>query len=473
MTSAAPVESGGPPGGLRIRVRRVALLGGPLAAVLVGLALAASGLPGSAAITAGLTLLCAVWWIFEPLPIALTALLPLAVFPLLGVLTPVQVAQAYGSPLILLLMGGFMISAAMARSGAHRRIALQMVRLFGGRSARALVLGFAAAAALLSMWISNTATTLMLLPVALAVLEDADERLAVPLLLAIAYAASIGGMGTPIGTTPNLIFMQVYADRFGQAPDFLDWMGWGLPVVVLFVPLVGLWLTRGLRLARPVEVPHPGAWRPAEVRVLLVFGVTALLWVTRTAPLGGWALWLDLPQANDAAVALLAVVALGLLPDGRGGPLLDWPTARDIPWGVLILFGGGIAIASAFEASGLAGRLASNLAVLAQLPTWLLLLLVCLAVTFLTEVTSNTATASLLMPLLAAAAIAAGLEPRLLMVPAALSASCAFMLPVATAPNAVIYGSERVPLARMAREGFVLNLVGSVLIAGLSLLLLT
>jgi len=451
-------------------LNRVLLIAGPAAAVALYLVLTAQGWSQAAAVTAAVTLLCATWWIFEPVPIPFTSLIPLAAFPLLGVLTPAQVGQAFGSPLILLLMGGFMLSTAMADSGAHRRIALYMVNLFGGGSARGLVLGFMAAAALLSMWISNTATTLMLLPVALAVLEQTDRKMNIPLLLGIAYAASIGGLGTPIGTPPNLIFMQVHLDRFGDTPSFPEWMAWGIPVVLLLVPLAGLWLTRGVRLEKPVELPRAGRWRPFETRVLIMFALTALFWITRQAPLGGWSAWLGLPQANDASVALIAVVLMAALPNGEGGRLLRWEAAGNIPWGVLLLFGGGICIASAFVQSGLADNIAQELGAFLDLPTWALILCMCLAVTFLTEVTSNTATASLLMPLLAATAVTADLNPMLLMVPAVLSASCAFMLPVATAPNAIVFGSGKVRIREMARAGFVLNLIGAVVITTVCLI---
>jgi sodium-dependent dicarboxylate transporter 2/3/5 len=443
---------------------------GPVLALILYSILISKGWEFEAAATAGITTLCALWWIFEPIPIPFTSMIPLALFPLLGILTANQVGQAYGSPLILLLLGGFMISTAMSDSGAHRRIALFMVNLFGGGSARGLVLGFMTASAVLSMWISNTATTLMLLPVALAVLERADRQLAIPLLLGIAYAASIGGLGTPIGTPPNLIFMQVYGDQFGQTPNFPEWMSWGLPVVVIMIPATGLWLTRGVRLSKKVVLPKVGSWTPAEKRVLFLFALTAVMWITRQAPFGGWSVWFGLPAANDASVALLAVIIMAVTPNGEGGRLLRWEAASRIPWGVLILFGGGIAIASAFMQSGLAEHVASQLEVLARLPVWLMLLLVCLAVTFMTEVTSNTATASLLMPLLAAASVAMEINPFLLMIPAALSASCAFMLPVATAPNAVIYGSGRVSIKDMARAGLVLNLFGAVVISIVSYL---
>jgi sodium-dependent dicarboxylate transporter 2/3/5 len=452
--------------------RRWLLVLGPLLAGFLFWWLRSQGWAFDASATAGITLLCALWWVFEPVPIPFTSLVPLALFPLLGILTPAQVGQAYGSPLILLLLGGFLISEAMADSGAHRRLALYMVNLFGGNSARALVLGFMTAAAGLSMWISNTATTLMLLPVALAVLGHADRRLAVPLLLGIAYAASIGGIGTPIGTPPNLVFMQVYADQFGAAPTFPEWMRFGVPVVVILVPLAGLWLTRGVRLETAVTLPKVGAWQPMERRVLMVFALTALAWVTRQAPFGGWSEWFNLPAANDASVALLAAVLMAMLPAGNGGPLLRWEAARKIPWEVLILFGAGITIAAAFIDSGLADRIAEQLTILTQVPTWVMILLVCVVVTFMTEVTSNTATSSLLMPLLASAATVMDIDPMLLMVPAAMSASCAFMLPVATAPNAVIYGSGKVRVEDMARAGFVLNLLGALVISAVCYLLI-
>ena len=445
---------------------------GPAIALALFFLLLGNGWTQTAAITAAVTLLCAVWWIFEPVPIPFTSLIPLAVFPLFGVLTPAQVGQSFGSPLILLLMGGFMLSTAMADSGAHRRIALYMVNVFGGGSARGLVLGFMAAAALLSMWISNTATTLMLLPVALAVLEQTEKKMQIPLLLGIAYAASIGGLGTPIGTPPNLIFMQVHLNQFGTVPTFPQWMTWGLPVVVLLVPLAGLWLTRNVKLATPVELPEVGKWRSPEKRVLMMFSLTAFFWITRQAPFGGWSGLFGLPMANDASVALVAVVMMAALPNGEGGRLLRWESASKIPWGVLLLFAGGIAIAGAFVQSGLADSIAQELGALAHLPTWLLVLSICLAVTFLTEITSNTATASLLMPVLAVTATTTGLNPMILMVPAVLSASCAFMLPVATAPNAIVFGSGKIRIKEMARAGFALNLIGAAVITTVCLLIL-
>jgi sodium-dependent dicarboxylate transporter 2/3/5 len=324
---------------------------------------------------------------------------------------------------------------------------------------------------LLSMWISNTATVLMLLPVALAMLEAADNRaLAVPLLLGIAYAASIGGMGTPIGTPPNLVFMEVYTRETGDSIGFMRWMSWALPVVLLLVPIAGLWLTRKLPHHGGVTLPPAGPWLPKQKRVLWVFMFTALGWMTRQEPFGGWSAWFDVANANDASVALLAVVVMCLLPDGEGKRLLNWEAAVGIPWGVLLLFAGGIVIATAFGASGLSSVLARAISGLSTLPVVLLVGAITLSVSFLTEATSNTASTTLLMPVLAAAAAGAGQDPLLFMVPAAMSASCAFMLPVATAPNSIVYGSGLVSTATMAREGFVLNILGALIITGVCLI---
>ncbi len=447
-------------------VKAAALVLGPLLALLAGWLLVQAGHGSAAGVTLGITLLCVIWWVFEPIPIPATSLLPLALFPATGVLSQRAVSEAYGNNLILLLLGGFILSTAMEKSGAHRRIALNMVRLFGGNSSRGLVFGFMAAAAALSMWISNTATTLMLLPVALAVLERApDPKLAAPLLLGIAYAASLGGIGTPIGTPPNVIFMGIYETTTGNSVAFSTWMTWAVPIVLVFLPLMALWLTRHLHYKGSFAMPEPGPWCAAEVRVLVVFSLTALAWITRTEPFGGWHTWLGVPYSNDAIVALVAVVLMFMIPNGQGGRLLDWETAERIPWGMLILFGGGIAIASAFEASGLSTSIGDAMSGLARWYPLLLMLAVCLAVTFLTEATSNTATTSLLMPILAATAIGAAIDPRLMMVPAAMSASCAFMLPVATAPNVIMFSTSRFPLTRMVREGLMLNLLGALIIS--------
>ena len=446
--------------------KQIAFIAGPLLALLAAYLMSNAGFSNDAAMTLGITMICVIWWIFEPIPLPATSFIPLGLFPLLGVLTPVEVAQSYGNSLILLLLGGFILATALEKNGAHRRIALTMVRAFGGSSSRSLVFGFMAASAVLSMWISNTATTLMLLPVALAVLEKSkDPKLSTPLLLGIAYAASIGGMGTPIGTPPNVVFMGVFEATTGESIPFFTWMTWAVPIVLVFLPIAAFYLTRGLTYRGVVAIPEPGRWQAGEIRVLLVFAATAFFWVTRKQPFGGWSELFDLTTTNDAMVALLAVVVVFLVPDGKGGKLLDWETAEKIPWGMLILFGAGISIATAFTASGLSETIGAVLEGLAELPLLPVMLAICLAVTFLTEMTSNTATTTLLMPILAAAAIGADIDPRLIMIPAALSASCAFMLPVATAPNVIVLSAGRFSIKTMAREGFALNLIGALILS--------
>lgn len=267
--------------------------------------------------------------------------------------------------------------------------------------------------------------------------------------------------------------MQVSQAQFGVETSFPMWMSFGLPVVCLFLPVMFLWLTRRVGSGALPALETPGAWSRAEVRVMIVFALTAVAWMTRAAPFGGWQHWLGLESANDASVAMLAVVVLCMIPNGdRAHParLLDWPTIQNIPWGVLILFAGGITIARAFIETGLSDALAEQLTVLSNWPVWLMVLALCLGVTFLTEVTSNTATTSLLMPILASTAVTTQIPHELLMIPAAISASCAFMLPVATAPNAVIYGSGRVTVKQMMSEGLVLNLLGAVIITAVMLL---
>ena len=442
---------------------------GPLVGMIIALTMLRYSWPIEGALTGGLTALCALWWIFEPIPIPATSMIPLGVMPLVGILDGKQVAQAYGDPLIILLMGGAMLSKAMEKSGAHRRVALAMVNLFGGDSLRSLVFGFMVASAVLSMWVSNTATTLMLLPVAYAVLDsiqhpDDRAKLAVPLFLGIAYSASIGGLGTPIGSPPNVIFLKVYAETTGTMPSFIQWMTWALPVVMVMIPVAGLWLTRHLTSNQSVEIPEVGQWRQEEFRVLLIFGLTALAWITLREPFGGWSSWLGVPSANYAAVALTAVIIMFVVPNGKGGKLLDWDSASNIHWGVLLLFAGGIAIAKAFAITGISSAIGESLSSVTRLSVIVIIAAVALAVTFLTEITSNTATTALLMPILAAASLGAGFEPALLMLPAALSASCAFMLPVATAPNAIVFGTGRVTVEQMVREGLILNLIGVLVI---------
>ena len=454
-------------------VKSIALLAGPAVGLAAALLLQITGLGGPAAITAGITIWVGTWWIFEPIPIPATSLIPFAAFPLAGVLPNKAIANAYGHWLILLLLGGFILSVAMEKSGVHRRIAIHMIRMVGGTDPRRLILGVMLATALLSGWISNTATTLMMLPVALALAEKlpgANSGRA--LLLGLAYSASIGGIATPIGTPPNIVLMGIYQEATGLDIGFLDWMLLGFPIASVLLILAWLYLTRPLSSAPKSDtssleaLPTLGAMSTHEKRVLLVFGVTALAWMTRAQPFGGWSGLVGLRTVGDDTVALAAAVILFLVPSGQpdGSKLLDWESAVKIPWGLLILFGGGIAIAKAFGASGLSEAIGQSLTGLSAWPLVISIGLICLSVTFLTEMTSNTATTTLLMPILAAAAISAQIEPLTLMLPAALSASCAFMLPVATAPNAIVFGTGKISTQEMARTGFGLNLLGALII---------
>jgi len=452
------------------------LWGAPLLSLLVGWSgWEFGGLEGPASITLGIALWTALWWIFEAVPIPVASLLPLSLLPLFGILEPEVVGEKYGHPLVLLLLGGFLLSKAMEKSGAHRRIALMMVNACPSGE-KFLILGFMAATAFLSMWISNTATTLMMLPMALAVIQNSrNHGLKIPLLLGIAFAANVGGIGTPIGTPPNLVMIGAYKDLGHPELSFTEWMKFGVPVSVTMVLVIWLWLSRGITGKEPITLPDPGTWRTPEIRTLVVFGITALAWITRSEPFGGWKTWLDLPQANDASVAFIAVIFLFCLPNGekKGERLLDWKTANRIPWGMLVLVGAGLCLGEGFKQSGLSTTIASVFSGIENLPLLALLLGIALLVTFLTEMTSNTATTNVLMPILGAAATASNLDPILLMIPAAMSASCAFMLPVATIPNAVVFGTGEITVKRMAREGLVLNLLGSLIISIICYLLLS
>ena len=334
------------------RSKVIAQVAGPVVAAVVWWIASSQGLPDEATRILSAAAWMLVWWIAEAVPLGVTSVLPMVLFPVMGIASIAETTAPYGSHYVFLFMGGFLIALALERWDLHRRFALSVLVLVGGNP-RWLIAGFMAATAALSMWISNTSTTLMLLPVALAALEKSDDaKLAAPLLLGIAYAASIGGIGTPIGTPPNMVFMGVYTEVTGSAISFGQWMMWAVPVVVVLLPIAGFWITRGVSKRGGVALPSSGEWTLAERRVLTVFSVTAGLWMTRKGPWGGWSEWLSLPNANDAMVAFLAVVALFVIPSGQTNGkgeterLLDWETAERIPWGMLLLFGAGITIAT-------------------------------------------------------------------------------------------------------------------------------
>lgn len=439
---------------------------GPILALVTYAVLRFIGLDYEPSVTAAVAILTITWWVTEAVPIPVASIVPFALLPMFNVLNHKDVSAALGSHVILLLMGAFMLSKSLEKSGVHERLAIMMVKVVGLTSGKRLVFGFMLASALLSMWISNTATILIMLPIALAVLKKVeDKHLKVALILGIAYAASVGGLGTLIGTPPNVIFAGIYETQTGQEYSFVDWMKIGIPIVLIAVPIMALWLTRNIKGLPDVKLPVLSDWRVEEKRTLLVFGLTALAWVTRNAPFGGWSDILGVSQAGDSTVALAAVVIMFMVPNGKGGRLLDWDTAVSIPWGMLLLFAGGIALAKGFTASGLSLMLGEGIQQLTEMPLFLMLIIMCLCVTYLTEITSNTATATLLMPILYVVAVSYGVDPAVLMIPAAMAASSAFMLPVATAPNAIAYGTGEIEIRTMVKEGAALSFIISCLIA--------
>jgi len=449
--------------------------------------------------------LMATWWITEAIPIPATALIPLVAYPLMGVMNSSEVAAPYANHNVFLFMGGFFIAMAMQKWGLHRRIALHTIRLVG-TGPRRLVLGFMVATAFLSMWISNTATTMMMLPIAMAVvghLSGTDSRGSADasdsggpqvafgggLMLGIAYAASLGGMATLIGTPPNIVFAGVVKTLYPEAPEigFFQWMAVGVPLVIVFLPAAWCYLSfvAYRRAALPGgmgreviadELSRLGGMSRGEKVTLSVFVLTALGWMfRRNIVIGAFCIpgWADLlgigEYVHDSTVALVGALILFLWPVDirRRSFALDWEWARRIPWSILVLFGGGFALAASFQQTGLASWIGGSLTALIGVPVLLMILLTCLLLTFLTEVTSNTATSTMMLPILAGAAMAMGAHPYLLMVPATLSASCAFMLPVATPPNAIVFGSGYLTIPKMARVGFAMNLMGVVIITAL------
>ncbi len=464
-------------------VKRVGLMLGPALAGLMLISGAPEGLSFAAWGTGALMVWMAIWWASEPIPIPVTSLLPLVVLPLIGAATPKVVGAGYAHHIVLLLLGCFIIAIGIERWGLHRRIALNVVSRVGA-SPKALVFGFMIATALLSMWISNTATTLMMVPIALsaaAALQDKDGRFVIALLLGVCYAASIGGVATPIGTPTNLIAMDWLQRETGTSISFPQWMAFGVPAAILLIPVAWWSVTRGLGqlgdgAAALASVRRDraglGAMTVPERRIALVFGTVALLWVTRKLSVDlaaqfGWDTLAGYSGAQvDMMIAIGGAVAAFLVPAGGGErrALLTWEEAVKLPWGVLLLFGGGIALGNAVKDTGLSVWIGDNLVILNALPPVLFVAAVVALVIFLTELTSNVATMTTIAPILGALAVGVGAAPASLLAPAAVAASCAFMLPVATAPNAIIYATGEISVGQMMRRGLRVNLIGIAII---------
>ena len=466
----------------------VGLIGGAVAALSIFLAQPHPEVTQEGWVVAALGALMVVWWVTEAVPIPATSLLPLVILPLFGVAPLGQVSASYMSPIVVLLMAGFIIAKAVERWGLHERIALLIVDSIGAKGP-ALIAGFMLSAALLSMWISNTATALMMTPIALSVARSLagggalDLRFTTALLLSIAYACSIGGLGTPVGTPTNLIVIGYLEDQ-GVSVSFAEWMRLGLPVVIVLLPLawgaLTLYAAGGgakavdtAAVRRTVKDARAALGRATapELRTLVVFAFIAGAWIFRsqlqTLP--------GLERLNDQIIAVAGAILFFIIPSGasasRGAPLLDWRTAESIPWGVVLLFGGGLSLAAAISKTGLAAIMAGQFVGLTGLPDFFLILILVVFVLMMTEFTSNVATVSALMPMVGALAAATGVDPLLLAAPVGLAGSCAFMLPMATGPNAVVYAAGGVSLTRMAIVGVRVNILAALVISAVIVIL--
>ncbi|SIS49366.1 SLC13 family permease [Salimicrobium flavidum] len=465
----------------------VGLLLGPILFILTLLFFQPEGMSDEAQAVLASTIWVATWWMTEAAPIPLTSLLPIILFPLTGGLEMDATASSYGDDTIFLFMGGFMIALAMEKWNLHKRIALTIILLIGTNTER-IILGFMVATGFLSMWISNTATAMMMVPIGLAIIYQVSEQLkddesidtspenfrfGKALMLGIAYSASIGGISTLIGTPPNTAFAAVVGDLYGVEISFARWMLFGVPVAWSFLFLAWFYL---IKIAFPLQLDTLPGGRDVikkekddigragfeEKVILVVFTLAALSWMTRSFLLQEYVS----ENINDAVIALTASVILFIIPakNEKGGRILDWDTAVKLPWGILLLFGGGLAIAGGFSESGLSEWLGNQLAILEGVHLFIVLLAVSAMVIFLTEITSNTATANMMYPIMASLAVALGVHPYAVMIAAAVASSSAFMLPVATPPNAVVFGSGYLRIPDMAKAGAALNFVGIIIV---------
>ena len=481
---------------------RIGLFAGLAGFILVLVSPAPEGISPEGWRTAAVAVLMATWWITEAVPLAATALLPIALFPLFGIMPAKAVTASYGDPNIYLFAGGFFIAMAMQKWGLHERIALNIVKRTGTNMNR-LVLGFMISTAGISLWISNTATALMMMPIAMAIVtvleeqrgKEATANFSICLLLGIAYASSIGGMGTPIGTPPNIVFLSKYQAQYPEGPPiaFLQWMMFGVPLVLVMLPLTWLILTKILFRFDSVEskaaadeidrrLAALGPINRGEMVVLGVFVMSALGWIFRADlefdafKIPGWSNLFPNPDAiRDDTVAILAATVLFITPvDLRKGEfVLDWNWAKRIPWDILILFGGGLALANGLETVKLVDWIGGKFALLEGVSPFVIVLTICAGITLVGELASNVAMITIMIPILVGAAPVLNIHPLLLMVPATLAASCGFMLPVATPPNAIVFGTGKIPIPRMVRAGIAIDILGILLVTFLGYYVVT
>ena len=461
--------------------KKIGFVLGPVIFSLVRYVLVFDGLTDQANAVLASTLWIAIWWITEAIPIAATSLLPIILFPLTGALSLSETSSSFGHKYVFLYMGGFILALAIEKWRLHKRIALNIINIIG-TDVRKIILGFMLATAFLSMWISNTATAVMMLPIGIAIIKQMKDLKATPedenlifgktLMLSIAYSASIGGMATLIGTPPNLVLTGIVQELYGIEISFLKWFVFGLPISIFLLFTSWIYLTRVAykfpninfesgKIEIKKHLSELGKITYEEKIVLMVFIIAGCSWITRTFFLN-----LFLPSLDDAMIALIAGLSLFMfsVKNKPSETIMSWDDAVKLPWGILLLFGGGLAIATGFQESGLATWIAKSMTNLNGYPIFIILLIVIVAVNFLTEITSNLATIAMLLPILAPTAIILDIHPYLLMVGATLAASCAFMLPVATPPNAVVFGSNYLKISDMVKVGLMMNIISIVII---------
>lgn len=461
--------------------KKIGLFLGPILFIIIKFFIEPEGLNDTAVSILASTIWIAVWWITEAIPIAVTALLPIILFPLSGGLSLSETTASYGHKYVFLFVGGFILAIAIEKWHLHKRIALHIIKLVGTNVNR-IILGFMLATAFLSMWISNTASAVMILPVGMAIIfqlqdnpntkEDENLKFGKALMLAIAYSASIGGMATLIGTPPNLVLAGIVETSYGSEISFYQWFSFGFPVSVMLLFVCWLYLTKfafkfeskefpGGRTEIYKQLKALGKVSFEEKLILIVFALTALAWITRSFILVKIA-----PAIDDTIIAIITSVVLFLLPSGKKHtPLITWEDAVKLPWGILLLFGGGMALALGFETSGLATWIGSQMTSLTNVSILLLIFILIASVNFLTEITSNLATTAMLLPVLVSMAALVDVHPYILLVAATVAASCAFMLPVATPPNAVVFGSGYLKIDDMVKKGFWMNIISIVLLS--------
>lgn len=469
---------------MRLNAKHIGIFLGPLLFVLILRFVTPDTLSPQGVAVLASTAWIATWWITECIPIAVTSLLPIILFPLTGAVSISETTESYGHKYVFLYIGGFMLAIAIEKWNLHRRIALTIIN-FIGTNVELIILGFMVATAFLSMWISNTATSIMMLPIGLAIItqlkdnpetiEDENEIFGKALMLSIAYSASIGGIATLIGTPPNLVLAGILDNLYGIEITFTQWIILGLPISIVLLLICWKYLVKSAFSIKQKKFPGGqgeikrqlaklGKTSYEEKLVLLVFVFTALCWITRS-----FLLQKILPEIDDTIIAIFAAVVLFIIPASKEKrrALITWEEAVRIPWGILLLFGGGLAIATGFRESGLAEWIGSQLTLLEGFSIIILLFILIASINFLTEITSNLATTAMMLPILAPLALGLNVHPYILMIGTTLAASCAFMLPVATPPNAVVFGSGYLRIIDMVKAGFLMNII-SIIIIGLA-----